>query len=127
MIDEEFYADDTLGGRLLAAREHAGMSLDRLAGELGIETQTLKHWETDRSEPSAERLVRMAALLGVRPLWLISGDIERPVPTRGRRGGRPAPVIEMTRSRAERQPHSGEKGGVLTRLRFTVTGPRTTH
>ncbi|WP_180897161.1 helix-turn-helix domain-containing protein [Martelella soudanensis] len=76
-MDEEFYADDTLGGRLLAARESAGLSLDAAAERLGVTPLTLRNWECDRCEPTVERLVRMADILGVRPFWLISGDWEQ--------------------------------------------------
>ena len=75
-MDEKFYADDTLGGRLLAARESAGLSLDTAAARLGVAPLTLRNWECDRAEPTVERLVKIAAILGVRPFWLISGDWE---------------------------------------------------
>lgn len=77
MVEDELYGDDTLGGRLLAARESAGMSPAELAGRLGVTRETLRNWECDRAAPSLERLVRIASVLKVRPLWLIAGDCEK--------------------------------------------------
>ena len=53
-MDEKFYADDTLGGRLLAARESAGLSLNTAAERLGVAPLTLRNWECDRAEPTAQ-------------------------------------------------------------------------
>ncbi|WP_174800858.1 helix-turn-helix domain-containing protein [Martelella limonii] len=75
-MDAEIYADDTLGGRLLSAREGAGLSLVTVAEQLGVDPSSLRNWECDRSEPSIDRLVRLAAILNVRPFWLITGDTE---------------------------------------------------
>ena len=69
---------DTLGGRLSRAREAAGFSLPQLARSIGVRRDTLAAWETDRSEPRANRLVTLAGVLGVSPVWLLSGLGEPP-------------------------------------------------
>lgn len=70
--------NDTLGGRLSRARESAGYAESKFARTLGIKKQTLLSWETDRSEPRANRLIMIAGLLGVSPAWLLHGIGESP-------------------------------------------------
>ncbi|MBB4120405.1 helix-turn-helix domain-containing protein [Martelella radicis] len=129
MMEEELYGDDTLGGRLLAARERAGLSLADLAGRLGVTRETVRNWECDRSEPSLERLVRIAGHLNVRPLWLISGDEEKLRSTSRQIGlNLKDVVIEVNHV-----GHAGRYPDAITRPRrpgpfgFTVTGGRTLH
>lgn len=69
---------DTLGGRLSRARESAGYSEANFAKTLGIKKQTLTSWESDRSEPRANRLIMISGLLGVSPAWLLHGVGESP-------------------------------------------------
>ncbi|TCL73630.1 helix-turn-helix transcriptional regulator [Rhizobium sp. BK251] len=71
-------ADDTLGGRLSAAREAAGISVEALANQLGVRQDTLLAWETDRSEPRTSRLLKLAGILGISPMWLMTGMGEGP-------------------------------------------------
>ncbi|WP_159947750.1 helix-turn-helix transcriptional regulator [Rhizobium sp. 18065] len=70
MIDS---SDDTLGGRLSAARDAAGISLVDLANRLGVRKESLLNWEADRCEPRPSRLIDLAGILGVSPMWLITG------------------------------------------------------
>ncbi|MGF0538025.1 helix-turn-helix domain-containing protein [Agrobacterium sp. ES01] len=65
--------DDTLGGRLSSARDAAGIEMKALANQLGVKHETLQAWETDRSEPRPSRLVNLAGILGVSPMWLMTG------------------------------------------------------
>lgn len=76
--DTDWYHDSqaTLGDRLTAAREAAGLSLAGLAGRLGVRSKTLRDWENDVSEPRANRLQMLAALLGVSLRWLLTGQGE---------------------------------------------------
>ena len=63
---DEFDWDDdvaTLGDRLARARDAAGMSQSQLARRLGVKLQTLRNWESDRSEPRANRLQMLSGLL----------------------------------------------------------------
>lgn len=64
----------TLGDRLTAAREAAGLSLTEMASRLGVRARTLRDWENDVSEPRANRLQMLAALLGVSLRWLLTGQ-----------------------------------------------------
>lgn len=64
---------DTLGGRLVRAREARGLRAGELANQLGVKRETIAAWERDRSEPRINRLVMLAGILGVSPTWLMSG------------------------------------------------------
>lgn len=70
------YADPvaTLGDRLTAAREAAGLEVGSLAKALGLRPETLAGWEADQAEPSASLMGRIATLTGVSPLWLLTGQ-----------------------------------------------------
>jgi HTH-type transcriptional regulator, cell division transcriptional repressor len=70
--------DDTLGGRLSSARDAAGITVELLAGQLGVRKETILAWESDRSEPRPSRLVKIAGIFGVSPLWLMTGTGEGP-------------------------------------------------
>lgn len=70
--------DDTLGGRISRAREASGMTTAQLARRLGIKTATLQSWESDRSEPRANRLATIAGILNVSLTWLIHGIGDAP-------------------------------------------------
>ena len=64
----------TLGGRLYASRQNAGMSLHMAASLLGVKHATLKSWENDRSEPRVNKLVALAGLLGVSPTHFLAEE-----------------------------------------------------
>ena len=64
----------TLGGRLYASRQNAGMSLNLAARLLGVKSSTLKSWENDRSEPRVNKLVALAGLLGVSPTHFMAEE-----------------------------------------------------
>ena len=84
----------TLGGRLYASRQNAGISLHMAANLLGVKSSTLKSWENDRSEPRVNKLVALAGLLGVSPTHFLAeegNDGAEISATKGRRGK----LIEM--------------------------------
>lgn len=64
---------DTLGGRLVRAREAANLSTEELAEQVGVTLETLEAWESDRSEPRSNRLTMLAGIMGVSPTWLLFG------------------------------------------------------
>lgn len=73
--------------RLKAARERKQLSQAALARQLGV-TQTLPgQWERGEKVPSADKLQRLAELLGVTASWLLGekvvdvGNIYTPHPT----------------------------------------------
>ena len=81
MTDESnWYGDDaaTLGDRLVAARNAAGLSQDDLATQLGVKLASLNAWENDWKEPRANRLQMLTGLLGVSLRWLLTGVGEGP-------------------------------------------------
>ena len=63
----------TFGDRLSAARENAKISQSLLASKLGVSIKTLRAWEQDMSEPRANKLQMVSAILNVSLVWLISG------------------------------------------------------
>lgn len=66
----------TLGDRIAAGRDKAGMSQSQLSKRLGVTLSTLKAWENDVSEPRANRLSMLAGLLNVSVMWLLTGEGE---------------------------------------------------
>lgn len=64
---------DTMGGRLSRARDALGLSTAQLARRLGVQTATIQAWETDRSQPRANRLSMLAGVLNISPSWLLYG------------------------------------------------------
>ena len=71
-------AEDTLGGRIVYAREALDLTTAQLARRLGVKTETLHDWETDRAEPRSNRLLMLAGMLSVSPTWLLTGEGESP-------------------------------------------------
>ena len=70
--------EDTMGSRIIRARDSAGMSQGDLAKHLGVKKATVEKWESDRSEPRAHLAMRMAGMLGVTPTWLFGGVGDAP-------------------------------------------------
>ena len=84
----------TLGGRLYASRQNAGMSLNLAARLLGVKSSTLKSWENDRSEPRVNKLVALAGLLGVSPTHFLAEEGNDGVDVSAIKGRRDK-VVEM--------------------------------
>jgi DNA-binding transcriptional regulator YiaG len=56
--DKEHSASaDTLGARIVLAREDQHLSTSQLARRMGIQTETLRNWETGRKQPRSNRLL----------------------------------------------------------------------
>src|SRR5690606_25982778 len=70
---------DTLGGRLSRARDAVGLSAAQLARRLGVQSSTIQAWESDRSQPRANRLSMLAGVLNVSLSWLLHGIGTAPV------------------------------------------------
>lgn len=73
----------TLGDRIAAARQAAGLSQAGLAARLGAASDDVEGWEIDRAEPRANSLATLAGLLGVSVSWLLSGAGEGVEPPEG--------------------------------------------
>lgn len=84
-MDDRFYAEDraTLGDRIIAAREHAGLGTQELAQRLGVRHRTLAGWEEDAAEPRSNRLQMLAGVLGVSLVWLMTGRGDGPGEAKG--------------------------------------------
>lgn len=65
---------DTLGARLMLARERSGYTVPALAERLGVMPDSLLAWEGGERDPRANRLMLMAGMLGVSLGWLLEGD-----------------------------------------------------
>lgn len=76
-------SDDTLGGRLSAARDASGLSLADVANRIGVKRDHLLAWEADRSEPGPSNLIDLAGIFGVSPMWLMTGVGSGPVQEAG--------------------------------------------
>ncbi|SOE18649.1 transcriptional regulator with XRE-family HTH domain [Hoeflea halophila] len=76
--DETYDDGDTLGGRITRARDLAGLTLEDAASRIGVTDETLSEWESDRSEPRANKIMTLAGVMGVSPAWLISGAGDAP-------------------------------------------------
>lgn len=66
-------SDNTLGGRISLARAASKLTLGQAALLLGVETSTWNAWECDSAAARSNRLVTMAGILGVSPIWLMTG------------------------------------------------------
>jgi transcriptional regulator with XRE-family HTH domain len=77
--NEHTMSIDTLGGRIVLAREEQDLSTSQLARRMGVQTETLRNWETGRKEPRSNRLMTLAGMLNVSPTWLLTGAGEGPV------------------------------------------------
>ena len=67
----------TMGSRIEQARNQVGLSTAQLARRIAVKRQTLENWENDRSEPRADRLMKLAGVLQVPLIWLLTGDTPR--------------------------------------------------
>jgi transcriptional regulator with XRE-family HTH domain len=74
-------ATDTLGKRLIYARELCELTTAQLARRAGVQSKTMSQWETGKSEPRANRIMNLAGVLNVSPAWLLSGHGEAPEET----------------------------------------------
>jgi transcriptional regulator with XRE-family HTH domain len=72
-IYSELPDTDTLGGRLSRARDATSLSAAQLARRIGVQTSTIQAWESDRSQPRANRLSMLAGVLNVSLSWLLHG------------------------------------------------------
>ena len=64
----------TLGGRITQLRIDGGYDSYDLSKQLGVKLETYESWELDRSEPRINKLVALAAILGVSPTYLLAEE-----------------------------------------------------
>ncbi|WP_342773107.1 helix-turn-helix transcriptional regulator [Pararhodobacter zhoushanensis] len=125
-MSDTWFTDDhaTLGDRLAAAREAASMTQTQLAQRLGVRAKTLRDWENDVSEPRANRLQMLAAMLGVSLRWLLTGEGDDVTPPASEEAGdaalKPA-LVEIRSLRAEMLNMSERLGRLEKALRLQMS------
>lgn len=70
---------DTLGGRIVRAREALGLNEQEASERVAVTLETYQNWETDRDEPRANKLSMLAMCLSVSPTWLLYGRGKSPI------------------------------------------------
>lgn len=65
----------TLGKRIAELRKESRLSQQELADKLFVTDKTISSWETDRTEPSLEMIVKLSTTFGCSSSYLIYGDI----------------------------------------------------
>ncbi|KPQ07224.1 MAG: putative transcription factor [Rhodobacteraceae bacterium HLUCCA12] len=127
--ENAWYSDSqaTLGDRLAAGREAAGLSQSALATRLGVRLKTLRGWENDLAEPRANRLQMLAAMLGVSLRWLLTGEGDgvAPPPTEEqvRDDTLERTIADLRRLRGEMLAMSERLGQMEKRLRQQTGTP----
>lgn len=83
----------TLGERIAYYRKKAGYSQEGLAERLGVSRQAISKWETGEATPDAERIIALAAALGISTDTLLLGKEEAgtPLTRKRKRYGSPPP------------------------------------
>lgn len=124
--EEAWFSDSqaTLGDRLAAAREAAGLSQSALSARLGVRLKTLRGWENDLAEPRANRLQMLAAMLGVSLRWLLTGEGDGVAPPLSEEQARDESLqrtlADLRRMRAEMLSMSERVGQMEKRLRQQI-------
>ena len=85
----------SLGERIAYYRKKAGYSQEGLAEQLNVSRQAISKWETGEATPDAERIIALAAVLGISTDTLLLGkeEPERPC-TEAETVRQPAPMPE---------------------------------
>lgn len=123
-MDEEF-GDDfaTFGDRIANARDAMGLTQAQLSRRLGVQEETLADWETDRSEPRANKLQMLAGVLNVSLVWLMSGEGEgAPAPIETEAVDAEAMLSELRAIRAEQLRLAERSTRLEKRLRGYLLG-----
>jgi len=63
-----------MGDRIRQARRAAGLTLQKIADELGVTISAVSQWEQGRTSLDLARAMKLAALLKVSLQWLVEGD-----------------------------------------------------
>lgn len=67
---------ETMGARLKASREYAGLSTGQVAYRLGIACFHVEDWEADRADPGEPNLERLSRIYDVARTRLREGFVE---------------------------------------------------
>lgn len=64
----------SIGERIRAVRQRAGLSLDRFAAALGYSRRALVNWEQNAAEPPIGVLAKLRKMYDVDPEWVVLGE-----------------------------------------------------
>lgn len=101
----------TLGWRLQRSLAHAGISVEKIADELGVSRSTVSRWMNDHGTPRSIYVKEWALRCGVPYHWLATGEelgpdsgpgLESPVTNRNTQ------VIDLT-ARLTTPPEQGQR------------------
>jgi HTH-type transcriptional regulator, cell division transcriptional repressor len=73
---------NTLGNRVRAAREAAGLTQMALAKKLRVSGTAVWNWEANGVHPRPAMLSALAKVLGVSEAYLVSGEVQKTAPAR---------------------------------------------
>ena len=66
----------TLGERIKACRQRAGMSQEKVAELAGVSRQAVTKWEANQSAPNTENLFKLAEIFGTTVDMLLASEDE---------------------------------------------------
>ena len=85
----------TLGGRIAQLRMNGGFDSIDLSKQLGVKLETYESWELDRSEPRINKLVALAAILGVSPTYLLAEEGHKGINMKNQKSSRSLKLITL--------------------------------
>ena len=85
----------TLGGRITQLRVDGGFDSFDLSKQLGVKFETYESWELDRSEPRINKLVALAAILGVSPTYLLAEEGHKGIKTKNKKSNHNLKLITL--------------------------------
>ena len=85
----------TLGGRIAQLRMNGGFDSIDLSKQLGVKLATYESWELDRSEPRINKLVALAAILGVSPTYLLAEEGHQGISTKNQQTNHSLRLIRL--------------------------------
>ena len=97
---EKEVPDMTLGEKIRACRQEAGMSQEKIAELVGVSRQAVTKWEADQSVPHTEHLFRLSEIFGT--------TVDLLLPCREAGGARAEQLRCLT---SEVEKRAGEKSG----------------
>lgn len=77
-------SENSLGSRLIEARNDSDLSQADVAELVGVAVSALEGWESNERSPRSNRLSMLAGILNVTLRWLLTGEGPKNRPTPGR-------------------------------------------
>lgn len=68
--------NSTFSNRIATARKDAEMTVAEVSRLIAVKADTYKKWELGTTQPRANKLVTLAGVLNVAPVWLLDGNDE---------------------------------------------------